>query len=207
MRLGFSGCAWKRDLWQCRVNRERLERLIVVPEAVRHEARELRLVRELRVAGGADGIGGVGRPERLASLGRSKTRGVIGEAKRVVPDEGVGEVVEPRAGVRDPQQVAPLHPLGPDGDIIRPRVVGQCHLDVVREAERAAPRQLATVTRGRERRFHVECGRRRRQHTERSNVAPLHEIELGSDRDICRQGRAFGLDVGLRDVVQEQRAS
>ena len=173
------------------VDRERQQRRIVAPDAVREEAGELRPLRELRVAAGAHGVGGVGRPERHPPPSGVGPAGRRRQAQRAVPNQRVVLIVEPRAGVGDAQHVALVVPLGADREVVGARAVGQRHLDVVAEAEAGAPRQLAGVLLRRERRRQVELLRRRELDVEPADVPALAEIELGRERHVeVQRGRA-----------------
>ena len=179
--------ARQRNRRQRRIDRERLQRLVVAPHSVREEAGDLRPVRQLRVAAEADRLRGVGRPERHAAVRRFVRRVV--DLQRAVPDERGREVVEPRSAVGDAQHVLRVRPLGADREVVGPRVVGQRHLDVVAEAEAGAPRQLAAVLLRGEAGRHVELRRRRGDNVDAPDVAPLAQIELRRDRRVRAEAR------------------
>ena len=158
----------------------------------------------LRVAAEADRLRRVRRPQRHAAASRRARRVV--EAQRAVPDERVGEIVEPRSAVGDAQHVLRVRPLGADGEVVGPRVVGQRHLDVVAEAEAGAPRQLAAVLLRGEAGRDVELRRRRGDDVDAPDVAPLAQLELRRDRDVGVEARSV-LDGALRRIVEQQRAA
>ena len=189
---------------QRRIDRERLQRLVVAPQAVGEEAGDLRLVRQLGVAAEADRLRRVRRPERHASA--SGRAGDVVEAQRAVPDERRREVVEPRSAVGDAQHVLRVRPLGADGEVVGARVVGQRHLDVVAEAEAGAEGQLAAVLLRREAGRHVELRRRRRDDVDAADVAPLAQLELRRDRGVGAEARS-ALGGALRRIVEHQRAA
>ena len=124
------------------------------------------------------------------------------EAERAVPDERVGEIVEPRSAVGDAQHVLRVRPLGADREVVGPRVVGQRHLDVVAEAEAGAPRQLAAVLLRGEAGRDVELRRRRGDDVDAPDVAPLAQLELRRDRDV---GVQIGLPVLDRCAASRRR--
>ncbi len=200
IRVGARECNRR----QRRIDRERLQRLVVAPQAVGEEAGDLRLVRQLGVAAEADRLRGVGRPQRHAAASRRARRVV--EAQRAVPDERVGEIVEPRSAVGDAQHALRVRPLGADREVVGARVVGQRHLDVVAEAEAGAPRQLAAVLLRREVGRHVEFQRRRGDEIDASDVAPLAQIELRRDREVGVEARS-ALGGALRRIIEHQRAA
>ena len=129
------------------------------------------------------------------------------ESERAVPHQGVVEVVEPRTVVGDAKHVAAVRPLGADGEVVRPGVVGQRHFDVVAEPEAGAPGQFAHVPVGRERRLHVELRRWRGDEAHVADVPTLH-----ADRTAGRAGRTprelacAVLDRPLRRIVEARAA-
>ena len=206
VRFPLGGRAGQRDLRQRRVDRERLQRLVVAPQAVGEGARHLRLARQLGVAAEADRLGRVRRPEGHASA--SRRAGRVVEAERAVPDQRRRDVVEPGAAVGDTQHVARVRPLGADGEVVRARIVGERHLDVVAEAEAGPPGQLAAVLLRREAGRDVEVRLRRRDHVDTADVAPLAQLERRRQRDVEVELRRIAvLDRALRRVVEHQRAA
>ena len=187
VRLGIRVGARQRNRRQRRIDRERLQRLVVAPQAVGEEPGDLGLVRQLGVAAEADRLRRVRRPQRHAAASRRARRVV--EAQRAVPDERGREIVEPRSAVGDAQHVLRVRPLGADREVVGPRVVGQRHLDVVAEAEAGAPRQLAAVLLRGEAGRDVELRRRRGDDVDASDVAPLAQLELRRDRDVGVEAR------------------
>ena len=204
VRFGIRVGARQRNRRQRRIDRERLQRLVVAPQAVGEEAGDLRLVRQLGVAAEADRLRRVRRPQRHAAACRRAGRVV--DAQRAVPDERVGEIVEPRSAVGDAQHVLRVRPLGADGEVVGARVVGQRHLDVVAEAEAGAPRQLAAVLLRGEAGRDVELRRRRGDDLDAPDVAPLAQIELRRDRGVGVEARSV-LGGALRRIVEQQRAA
>ena len=87
----------------------------------------------------------------------------------------------------DAQHVAAVRPLGADGEVVRARVVGQRHLDVVAKPKLAPHGSSPTCRCRRERRRHVEVRRRRRQQAHVADVAPLAQVELRGDRHVRGQ--------------------
>ena len=73
LRVRLGRQARQRELWQRRIDREWLERFVVVPRPERQEPAELRAVLELRVAGDAHRLCRVRRPERHAAAARERS--------------------------------------------------------------------------------------------------------------------------------------
>ena len=204
VRFGIRAGARECNRRHRRIDRERLQRLVVAPQAVGEEPGDLRLVRQLGVAAEADRLRRVRGPQRHAAACRRAGRVV--DAQRAVPDERVGEVVEPRSAVGDAQHVLRVRPLGADGEVVGARVVGQRHLDVVAEAEAGAERQLAAVLLRGEAGRDVEVRLRRGLDLDAPDVAPLEQIELRCDRGVGAEARS-ALGGALRRVVEHQRAA
>ena len=205
MRFPLGGRTGQRELRQRRVDREGLERLVVAPQSIGEGARHLRSARQLGVAAKADRLGRVRRPEGHASAPRILDP--IVQVERAVPDQRRREVVEPRPAVGDAQHVARVRPLGAEGEVVRARIVGESHFDVIAEAEAGPPGQLAAVLlRGVAGRY-VEVRLRRRDHLDAADVAPLAQLELRRERDVGVEIGLAVLDRALRCVVEHQRAA
>ena len=164
------------------IDREGQQRLVVVPPAEGQRSGEARALGELQVACGAQCLQRVRRPERRPPA--AWRRGRVGQVQRVVPRQGVVEVLEPGAGVSGPNHAALVRPGGADVHVVRPRVVGQRDLVVVREPEAGPPRQLTGMLRRREAAGDVDLGGRGRAGAHGADVPPFSKVELRGNRRI-----------------------
>ena len=166
-------------------------------EHVHHVARRQRLAsprRSVAVAVAAR-IEGANRREQAVAE--------IGNLDRVVPDQGLVLIVEPRSIPAQAEHRRGISPRHSDRCVVGPLIDGLRHFDLVVERERRAPGLLAIPLHGRELGVDVHGLRGFIVHVERRRVAAIAEVERVGERVVDRPV-GFGL-CGLRRVAARGR--